>query len=196
MLSRLRLHQLDQSDELSQRAISNPTVAFSYLPDMDSDPSLEILNTGVREKQPIACYVAVIMTLWGHSIPLICSKGFNQLQTLQCYYKYEQVLIALHHIVPLFVDCPDSLFKNDKFISLVITLVTADRTYMKMAKNLIAPEFPGPLLKQFSSMIDSHLYKYKRYKKCFFFYVFCFSFTNILHTSFLFIDIAYIALQS
>ncbi|XP_043670805.1 ectopic P granules protein 5 homolog isoform X1 [Vespula pensylvanica] len=163
MLSRLRLHQLDQSDELSQRAISNPTVAFSYLPDMDSDPSLEILNTGVREKQPIACYVAVIMTLWGHSIPLICSKGFNQLQTLQCYYKYEQVLIALHHIVPLFVDCPDSLFKNDKFISLVITLVTADRTYMKMAKNLIAPEFPGPLLKQFSSMIDSHLYKYKRY---------------------------------
>ncbi|XP_024941283.1 ectopic P granules protein 5 homolog isoform X2 [Cephus cinctus] len=163
MISRLRLHQLDQSDSASQYAISNPAVAFSRLPDLDSDSSLENLLTGVREKQPIACYVAALMTTWGHSVPLICSKGFTQLQVLQCYYKYEQVLIALHNIVPLFLDCHDSLLKNERFVSLVISLVTADRTYMKMAKNLITPEFPGPILKLFSSMIESHMQNYKRF---------------------------------
>jgi hypothetical protein len=39
----------------------------------------------------------------------------------------------------------------------------ADRTYMKMAKNLIAPEFPGPVLKQFGTMIESQMENYRRY---------------------------------
>jgi hypothetical protein len=32
-----------------------------------------------------------------------------------------------------------------------------------MAKNLIAPEFPGPVLKQFGTMIESQMEKYRRY---------------------------------
>ncbi|KAG7211797.1 hypothetical protein KM043_011028 [Ampulex compressa] len=163
MILKLRLHQLDQSDAICQHVIANPTDGLSNVPDLDSDSYLEPLLTGIREKQPIACYVGTIMTLWGHSVPLICSKGFNQLQILQCYYKYEQVLISLHHIIPLFLECVDSLLKNEKFTSLIISFVTADRTYMKMAKNFIAPEFPGPILKHFANMIESHLYNFKRY---------------------------------
>ncbi|XP_076238292.1 ectopic P-granules autophagy protein 5 [Calliopsis andreniformis] len=163
MISRLRLHQLDQTDAICQYALTNPADAFAHVPDMDSDPSLEILIIGTREKQPIACYVATIMTLWGHSVPLICSKGFSQLQILQSYYKYEQVLICLHHIVPLFLECVDSLLKNDKFLSLITSLIMADRTYMKVAKSLIVAEFPGIILKQFSNMIHSQLYNFKRY---------------------------------
>lgn len=162
MISRLRLHQLDRSESTSRYTISNPSVALAHIPDIDTDPTLEVLVSGVREKQPIACYVAVLMTTWGHSIPLISLKGFNQLQILQCYYKYEQVLIALHHIVPFFLECPESLIKNEKFSSLVISLITADRTYMKMAKNLIVSDFPGPILKLFSNMIEAQLEDYRR----------------------------------
>ncbi|XP_076765337.1 ectopic P-granules autophagy protein 5 isoform X1 [Xylocopa sonorina] len=163
MISKLRLHQLDQSEALCQHALLNPTAAFAHVPDMDSDPCLEILITGTREKQPIACYVATIMTLWGHSVPLICSKGFSQLEILQNHSRYEQVLTCLHHIVPLFLECVDSLLKNDKFISIIISLIMADRSYMKVAKSLIVPEFPGTILKQFSNMINSHLYNFKKY---------------------------------
>ncbi|XP_026298515.1 ectopic P granules protein 5 homolog isoform X2 [Apis mellifera] len=163
MVSKLRLHQLDQTEALCHYALLNPTAAFAHVPDMDSDLSLEILVTGIREKQPIACYVATLMTLWGHSIPLICLKGFGQLEILQYHCKYEQMLICLHHIIPLFLECVDSLLKNDKFISLVISLIMADRSYMKVAKSLITPEFPGTILKQFSNMIHSHLYNYKKY---------------------------------
>ena len=161
-VSRLRLHQLDQSDAVSQCSIINPGNAFSHVPDMDSEATLETLVTAVKEKQPIACFVALRMTLWGHSVPLICSKGFDQLQILQFYYKYEQIMQVLHDIIPLFLDCPESLLRNDKFLGLTTALITADRTYMKMAKNLIAPEFPGIILRQFSGMIESHLQIYKR----------------------------------
>lgn len=165
MMNRLRLHQLDQSDSVCQNTILNPAESLACVPDMESNSILEILAKGVREKQPIACYTSVLMTLWGHSVPLICIEGFSQLQTLQCYYKYEQVLVCLHRMVPLFLECTDSLLKNDKFVSLIVPLITADRTYMKIAKNLIAPEFPGPILRQFSNMIESHLYHFKRYAR-------------------------------
>ncbi|XP_018355471.1 PREDICTED: ectopic P granules protein 5 homolog isoform X4 [Trachymyrmex septentrionalis] len=163
MMNKLKLHQLDRSESVCQYTISNPTESFSCVPNMESDSFLEILMKGIRERQPIASYVSVLMTLWGHSVPLICVEGFSQLQILQCYYKYEQVLICLHHVIPLFLDCPDSLLKNDKFVSLIVPLINADRTYMKIAKNLIAPEFPGPVLRQFANMIESHLHHYKRY---------------------------------
>lgn len=162
MVCRLRLHQLDRTDAVCGHALTNPAEAFVHVPDMDSDSSLEILMIGTREKQPIACYVATVMTLWGHSVPLICSKGFSQLQILVYYYKYEQVLICLHHMVPLFLECVDSLLKNEKFLSLITSLIMADRTYMKVAKSLITTEFPGTILKQFSNMIQSQLYNFKR----------------------------------
>lgn len=162
-MNRLKLHQLDLSESVCRHTISNLAEGLSGVPNMESDSFLEVLAKGVREKQPIACYVSVLMTLWGHSVPLICVEGFTQLQTLQCYYKYEQVLVCLHRVVPFFLECPESLLKNDKFVSLIVPLVTADRTYMKMAKNLITPEFPGPILAQFANMIESHLHHYKRY---------------------------------
>ncbi|KYQ47638.1 hypothetical protein ALC60_13394 [Trachymyrmex zeteki] len=129
MMNKLKLHQLDRSESVCQYTISNPTESLSCVPNMESDSFLEILMKGIRERQPIASYASVLMTLWGHSVPLICVEGFSQLQILQCYYKYDQVLICLHHVIPLFLDCPDSLLKNDKFVSLIVPLINADRTY-------------------------------------------------------------------
>lgn len=162
MVAKLRLHRLEESDAVSQYSIINPGEAFSHVPDLDSDATLEILVTTLKERQPLAAFVILRMTLWGHSIPLICSKGFEQLQILQSYHKYEQMLHCLHNIIPLFLNCSEYLLKNEKFFGLIISLITADRTYMKIAKNLIAPEFPGSILKLFASMIESHLHNYKR----------------------------------
>ncbi|KAJ8667148.1 hypothetical protein QAD02_008810 [Eretmocerus hayati] len=162
-LTRLRLHQLEQSEAACQYAISNPAQAFVCVPDLDSDPALGLLVEGLREKQPTACYAAVKMTMLGHSVPLICSKGFGLLQILQSYYKYEHVIVALSSLVPLFLECPESLLKNESFMSLVTSLVQADRTYMKMAKNLISSDFPGPVLKTFANMIEYHLQSSRRF---------------------------------
>lgn len=162
MITKMRLHQLDNSETVCQFSLSNLREAFRYIPDIDCDPSLEVLISGLREKLPIASYVAVRMTLWGHSVPLIASKGFDQLLLLQTHYKYEQILVSLHNIVPLFLDCQDALVKNVKFMSLVCTLVSADRTYLKMAKNLISPEFPGLILKLFANAIEYHLQNFRR----------------------------------
>lgn len=162
MISKLHLHYLDHSDAACRFAMANPGKTFSSVPDVDSNESLEILIRGVKEKHPIACYVATIMTLWGHSVPLICTKGFAQLHLLLNYNKYEQVMIALHHLIPLFIDCTDSIVKNEKFSLIMSTLIAADRSYVKMAKNLIVSDFPGPILRTMGNMIESHLQNYRR----------------------------------
>ncbi|XP_014203959.1 ectopic P granules protein 5 homolog isoform X2 [Copidosoma floridanum] len=163
-LSRLRLHQLEQSEATSQYAFVSPAQAFSHVPDLDADPKFEILAKGLRDKQPIACYAAVRMTLHGHSVPIICSKGFELLQVLQSYYKSEYVIIVLSNVVPLFLDCPESLLQNERFIAIIAALVQADRSYMKMAKNLISPDFPGPILEIFSNMIEYQLQNSRRFR--------------------------------
>ncbi|XP_043252581.1 ectopic P granules protein 5 homolog isoform X1 [Colletes gigas] len=163
MISKLRLHQLDQNEAICQHTLMNPSEALTSIPNMGTDANLEIVAIGTREKQPIACYVATVMTLWGHSVPLICLKGFSQLQILQSYCKYEHILVCLHHIIPLFLECPESLLKNQKFNSLIMSLIAADKSYMNTVKSFIATEFPGTILKHFSNMIHSHLYNFKRY---------------------------------
>ncbi|PNF33683.1 hypothetical protein B7P43_G12333, partial [Cryptotermes secundus] len=162
-VARLRLHILDQPEHVVWTAMANPAVAFANVPDMDSDIRLEVIVGGVKDRQPIASYVAALATTWGHSVPLICTKGFNQLQILLCHYKYDAILTVLQFYIPLFLNCEESLIECDRFISVLISLIMADRTYMKMAKNLIVPEFPGPVLKRFETMIESQMMNYRRY---------------------------------
>jgi hypothetical protein len=78
-------------------------------------------------------------------------------------YKCKQVVIALNDLVPLFLDCPESLLNNEKFMGLVIGLIQTDRTYVKMAKNLISHDFPGPILKVFANMIEYQLQSSRRF---------------------------------
>lgn len=162
MVSRLRMHQLDQSNSVCRNAMLNPAKAFAHVPDMESDPALEVLRNGVRDMQPIAHYVAVVMTMLGHSVPLICEEGFTSLAVLTCYHKYEHILMALQHIIPLFIECSESLIKTVMFRSVMKSLIAADRTYVKMAKNFITPDFPGPMIKHFGNVVETHMVNYKR----------------------------------
>jgi hypothetical protein len=114
MIARLRLHVLDQPEHVVWTAMASPAVAFADVPDMDTDIRLEVIAGGVKDRQPIASYVAALSTTWGHSVPLICTKGFNQLQILLCHYKYDAILTVLQFFIPLFLNCEQSLINCDR----------------------------------------------------------------------------------
>lgn len=152
----MRLH-------LNDRTITIPLEeALHSIPDIESDDSLEVFARGVKEKEPIACFATLIATSWGHSIPLISSKGVPLLSLLLTHSKYDALCEALHHILPLFLDCSDSLTSNEKFQQLFMSLITADRGYVKMAKNLLLTDTPGPVLRQVAIMIESQFAAYGR----------------------------------
>ena len=113
-ITRLRLHILDQPDHIVWTAMANPAVGFACVPDIDSDPRFEMVLHGVKDRQPIASYVSLLTTVWGHSVPLICTKGFNQVQFLLCHNKYEAILTVLQHVIPLFLTCEESLVNSER----------------------------------------------------------------------------------
>ena len=113
-ITRLRLHILDQPDHVVWTAMANPAVGFACIPDMEADPRFEVVLNGVKDRQPIASYMSVLTTVWGHSVPLLCTKGFIQLQYLLCYYKYDSILTVLQHVIPLFLSCEESLINSER----------------------------------------------------------------------------------
>ncbi|XP_065333691.1 ectopic P granules protein 5 homolog [Cloeon dipterum] len=152
LISRLRLHTNDSRNLKAD--------VMNMVTDVEDT---EVLLKGVKEKEPIACFVTLLATTWGHSIPLICSKGFPLLSTLLSHAKYDAVCESLNFIMPLFMPCVDSLTSNKDFTSVFLTLITADRGYMKMAKSLLITESPGPVLKQVANMIQAQFLNFDRY---------------------------------
>lgn len=82
--------------------------------------------------------------------------------TLLAHAKYDAVCEALHFILPLFMPCVDSLTTNKEFLTIFLSLITADRGYVKMAKNLIMTDSPGPVLKQVANLIQMHFLNLKK----------------------------------
>jgi ectopic P granules protein 5 len=153
----LRLHTTDS--RLQKEDI------FNSVPELDD---VDVLAKGVRENEPIACFVALLATSWGHNVPLICSKGLPLLTNMLNHAKYDAVCESLHFLLPLFMPCVDSLVANKDFLNIFLTLITADRGYVKKAKNLIMTESPGPVLKQVANMIHTQFFNYQRQVKNYF----------------------------
>ena len=71
---------------------------------------------------------------------------------------------CLINIIPLFVKTNISfLTGSETFLSVVDTMINADQTYLKMAKDFILKDFPGPVLKEFGNMMATMLNTYQRY---------------------------------
>lgn len=164
MFAKLRLHLLDQSESTVWSAMANLNEMLHHVPDLEVDSLVE-LALGVKQGHSVASFAVVAITQVGHSVPQICGQGFNHLCHLLSCGRYEAVLTLLRHIIPLFLECVPSLLQTDKFQSVLSGLLQADRTYVKMAKNLIAPDFPGPIIRQFGNMIQSHLQYFQRYNQ-------------------------------
>lgn len=101
------------------------------------------------------------MTSWGHLVPLVCTKGLILLTVLEQHKKYDAILFALYLIVPLFLNCQESLINCDSFQSTLQVLLNADRGYVNLAKSLVAPQ--NVVLEQFGNMIEHQIVNYRWY---------------------------------
>ncbi|KAF5275551.1 hypothetical protein FQR65_LT04154 [Abscondita terminalis] len=131
---------------------------LSKIPELDN---LNTINKGVREQKPFFCFLALMMTSWGHLVPMICNKGLLLLENLQTYQKHDAVLFALNLIVPLFLNCQESIINCEKYQNILVSLLNVDRTYVNIAKSLVVSQ--NTIVERFGNMIESQIKNYKWY---------------------------------
>ncbi|KAG1714715.1 Ectopic P granules protein 5 [Nymphon striatum] len=166
ILPRFHLHVCDNkilNETLMTSENDNPAR------DLHNCNSLNHLKFGIDGKQPVACFVALMISTVGHRKSELCTEGFRLLKNLIDCQLYTPALHVLSCITPLFYGSPEFL-ANDSFVSMIKSILFAEVTYFKMTKKLIAelsyfevtkkmitPTFPGPILKEFSAMIENSL---------------------------------------
>ncbi|XP_071443413.1 ectopic P granules protein 5 homolog isoform X2 [Hetaerina americana] len=122
-----------------------------------------VLSRGLLEGHPLASLLSVLATQQGHTWDEAKEHAFTHLSNVVAHGKHSAAIFALYHILPLFFDQCDDLVNCPSFQKLLLALLYADRTYVKMAKSLIIHEFPGPTLLQLGHMIVSLLEKPYRF---------------------------------
>ncbi|XP_017037889.1 ectopic P granules protein 5 homolog [Drosophila kikkawai] len=163
MISLLRLHLMDQGVESVKRTLQHPTEPLLFIPEMER---LEMVFQGVNENRPLALYVGMLVSLHGHSIPLICQHGFNLLQQLLLDHRHAATIRCLELIVPLFLETPETLATCESFQRVLITLLNADRTYLKLAKDMVYANSIGPILELLDNMLHHQIVSYTSYGLC------------------------------
>ncbi|XP_017041076.1 LOW QUALITY PROTEIN: ectopic P granules protein 5 homolog [Drosophila ficusphila] len=163
MVSVLRLHLMDQGVESVKRTLQHPTEPLLFIPELER---MEIIFQGVNENRPLALYVGMLVSLHGHSIPLICQHGFNLLQQLLLDHRHAATIRCLELIVPLFLETPETLANCESFQRLLITLLNADRTYLKLAKDMVYANSIGPILELLDNMLHHQIVSYTNYGLC------------------------------
>lgn len=110
IVSILRLHIMDQNVEQVKQTLRNPTEALMFVSELER---IDLIYQGVTENRPLALYVAILVSLHGHSIPLICQKGFELMQRLLSDHRHAAVIRCLELIVPLFLETPETLGNSE-----------------------------------------------------------------------------------
>lgn len=159
IISVLRLHFVDQNQESTRNVINNTTIMF-LIPELEKTLSI---YTAFSEHRPLGVYCSLLVSQIGHSVPQICHRGFDLLKLLLNDYRYSKVIRSLELIVPLFLNCPESLHSCDSFNSVVNSLINADKTYSKVAKVSVASNGFGPVLNFFGNMIQTQLLNYIKF---------------------------------
>nr|CAH7757239.1 unnamed protein product [Callosobruchus chinensis] len=136
--------------------------AFQEIGRAQDVDSYDVLRKGIREQHPLATFVSILMTSWGHLIPLIGTKGLPLLLFLQSHQKHEAVLFALYQIVPMFIESQECLINCEKFQEILVNLLNADRGYIYMAKSLVYTQHQT-VLQQFGNMVETQIVNYTFY---------------------------------
>ncbi|KAK9711672.1 hypothetical protein QE152_g25342 [Popillia japonica] len=121
----------------------------------------DVLRRGMKEQNLICCFLSLLMTTWGHLIPVICSKGFDQLLLLQVNQRHEAVLFILNLIIPLFLNCQETLINCEKFQNIITGALNAEKGYLHLAKTLIGVQ--NIVIQQFGHLIENHILNYRHY---------------------------------
>lgn len=101
------------------------------------------------------------MTTWGHLVPVICTKGFDQILHLQLNQKHEAVLFVLNLIIPLFLNSQETLINCEKFQNIIIGALNAEKGYLHLAKSLIGVQ--NLVMQQFGHLIENQILNYRHY---------------------------------
>ena len=149
MCSRLRLHRNDDtSDQLKM---------------VDLDLEAEHLGEAVAMKNPLASYIALQMCQTGNVAEDFIERGLGQLKLVIESSHVDHVLECICHIAPLFLHRHELLLQSADFLKVIADIVSVDQTFLKMAKNLVMSDFPGPVLKEMTNMIAYQAWQYSRY---------------------------------
>ena len=88
--------------------LRNNSIVDDDIPNLTRDMLAAAPLQAVQSGQPMACYVALMMTDVGHSTTGILDKGLSWLSVLVENYLYLTAMQSLEAITPLF-------FANDQF---------------------------------------------------------------------------------
>ena len=172
MVSRLRLHQNDCT--LDQIEVGNSSKVPIKMVDLDLEA--DTLGEACATKNPLACYISLQMCQTGNVAEEFLERGVSQLNIVMSSSHYDHVLECLCHIVPLFVHRQELLIQSSSFLKLLQEVLAIDSTFLKMAKNLVLSDFPGPVLKEV--LIDSPASTYHFYWQ---FLLFSCHLSNFIH---------------
>ena len=159
MVSVLRLHFMDLNQGTINELMNNPAVLY-LIPEIETT---QAIYQGFVEQKPLAIYLSLLVSQLGHSIPQICHRGFDQLKLLLNDYRHSKVIRCLELITPLFLGCQESLYTCDNFMTILNSLLTADKTYVKMAKEVMTADSRGPVITFMGNMIQTQLMNYAKY---------------------------------
>ncbi|XP_076366500.1 ectopic P-granules autophagy protein 5 isoform X2 [Tachypleus tridentatus] len=158
LLLTLRLHLCDSPKTNWLDVIECRDNSLQTLPDLHQSSWMHSLLRAVQDKQPVACYVAIAMTTVGHSTEDLSKDGFRLLTALILREQYIPAIHVLCWITLIFAKNVGAIMTNKSFLSDLQYMVTADVTYMNMAKNLVSPEFPGTVLHRVAAMLVYQLH--------------------------------------
>lgn len=156
MVSVLRLHFMDIN---KIALIENPNLLI-MIPEVETT---HVVYQGFSEQKPLPIYLSLLLSQLGHSIPQICHRGFDQLKLLLNDYRHSKVIRCLELMTPLFVNCQSSLYTCESFSNILNMIFTADKSYSKMAKEVMTVDARGAVVTFFANMIQHQLTTYANY---------------------------------
>ncbi|KAK6177743.1 hypothetical protein SNE40_015786 [Patella caerulea] len=140
--------------------VDNHGLASDFQPcHLDEDDWLLPIVKGIKEKNPLSCYVGLLMSSKTHSAREFVEKGLDILGCLVTANQFTAVIHILNCVCPYFLSSPAYLTDNERFIKILQSTIWADETLYKMAKSVITSDFPGNITTQFIAMIQNDVSK-------------------------------------
>ncbi|XP_033099652.1 ectopic P granules protein 5 homolog isoform X3 [Anneissia japonica] len=156
VLMKLHLHINDQPCQalLPSGSRSGPEGFEEHL-DIHLDPVLYLVQKGVKNNTPVACYVAVSMTKIGHVVEDFITHGLKYLQVLIDANNQKMCIPLLGMVVKTFLkeNKQKYLVTNEKFLNIIWCILQADTNNSRITQRFFQTSFPGETTKCFTSMI-------------------------------------------
>uniref|UniRef100_A0A663NA73 Ectopic P-granules 5 autophagy tethering factor n=1 Tax=Athene cunicularia TaxID=194338 RepID=A0A663NA73_ATHCN len=161
LVLRLKLHRNDCGMKHGWPAVPSSEGVL----DMAESVTLYPLLKAVKGNIPIGCYLALSMTMLGHSVDSFCAEGIPLLGVLVQSRYLRTVVHVLDKILPLFYSCQYYLLKNEQFLSYIQLFLHLDsgvpqgvtqQVTHKVTQHLMGVSY-GENIELLSGMVQTHI---------------------------------------